>query len=85
MRNDSDVNVTLVALEKPVRKYDFTAFQCMPLRVEDGVPDLERLMIETMRESALLLQRLEKCEPHSVIAWPGTRGRRMPESRANAS
>jgi hypothetical protein len=85
MRNDSDVSVTLVALEKPVSRFDFTAFQCMPLRVEDGVPDLERLMIETMRESALLLQRLKNYERHSVVAWPRTLGRRIPQGRANAS
>ncbi len=83
--DDSDVNAELLELAKAVRRHDFAAIQSMPLRVENGVPDLEQLTIETMRESALLLQRLENCEPHSVIAWPRTRGRRMPESRANAS
>jgi hypothetical protein len=84
MINNSDIIAELAVLEKHVRRYDVTAFQCMPLRVEDGVFTLEPPTIETMGESALLLQRPENCEPHSVVAWPRTRGRRMPESRANA-
>jgi hypothetical protein len=84
MTNNSDVNAELAVLEKPVRRHDVTAFQCMPLRVEDGVFTLGRPPIETMRQSGLLLQRLENCELHSAIVWPRTRGRRVPESRANA-
>jgi hypothetical protein len=57
----------------------------MVLRVEEGVLELERLMIDTMRENVLLRQRLESCEQHSVIARPLTPVRRMPESRVNAS
>jgi hypothetical protein len=83
--NKSDANAELVEREKTARRHDFLAIQSVPLRVENGVSNLERLTIETMQESILLLWRLESCEPPSVIAWPRTIGRRMPESRANAS
>jgi len=83
--NDVDVIARLVELERAVGRRDSTEIQSMLLRIEEGVLDLQRLTIETMRENALLRQRLENCEQHSAIARPLTAVRRMPESRANAS
>jgi hypothetical protein len=83
--SDCDVIAESVVLEKTVGTGDFIASRYMPSgTVVDGVPDLERLTAEAMRESAPLLKRLKGCEPHSVTAWPRTPHRRMPESRANA-
>jgi hypothetical protein len=83
--NAVDVIAQLVQMERAAWRSDPTAIHSMVLRVEEGVLELERLTIETLRENALLRQRLESCEQHSVIARPLTPVRRMPESRANAS
>ena len=83
--NVAEVIAQLAEMERAAWGCDPTAIHSMVLRVEEGVLELERLMIDTMRENVLLRQRLESCEQHSVIARPLTPARRMPESRANAS
>jgi hypothetical protein len=83
--NVAEVIAQLVEMERAAWRCDPTPIHSMVLRVEEGVLELERLMIDTMRENVLLRQRLESCEQHSVIARPLTPVRRMPESRVNAS
>jgi hypothetical protein len=82
--NTVDVIAQLVAMERAAWRSDPASVHSMVLRVEEG-PELERLTIEALRENALLRQRLQNCEQHSVIARPLTPVRRMPESRAYAS
>jgi hypothetical protein len=79
-----DVIAQLVALERAAGRRDLTASQSMLLTLEEGVLDLERMTIATMRENALLRQRLETCGADGVVARPPTPGRPMPESRAHA-
>ena len=82
--NAADVIAQLVVLERSVGRRDPIAIQSMLLTVEEGVLELERLTIETMRENALLRRCLENGEQHSVMTRPQTPGGRIPESRANA-
>jgi hypothetical protein len=82
--NAADVIAQLVALEKAVGRRDPTTLQSMLLTVEEGVLELERLTIETMRENALLRRRLENWEQQSVAARPQTPGMSMAESRTHA-
>jgi hypothetical protein len=83
--NVTEVIAQLVAMERAAWRCDPTTMHSMLLTVEEGILELERLTIDTMRENVLLRQRLDSCEQHSVIARPLTPVRRMPESRANAS
>jgi hypothetical protein len=82
--NAADVIAQLVALEKAAGRRDPTTLQSMLLTVEEGVLELERLTIETMRENALLRRRLENWEQQSVAARLQTPGMSMSESRAHA-
>jgi hypothetical protein len=81
----TEVIAQLVDMERAAWKCDPTIMHSMLLTVEEGILELERLMIDTMRENVLLRQRPESCQQHSVIARPLTPVRRMPESRAHAS
>ena len=57
--NASDVIARLLQLEKAALKCDRATVHAMLLRVEEGVLELEKLTIETLRENAQLRQRLE--------------------------
>jgi hypothetical protein len=65
--NAADVITRLVELEKAALNCDRPTIQRMLLHVEEGVLQLERLTIETLRENAALRQRLENCERRSEI------------------
>ena len=58
--NASDVISRLVQLEQAALKCDRATVHAMLLRVEEGVLELEKLTIETMRENAQLRQRLKE-------------------------
>jgi hypothetical protein len=70
--NAADVISRLVELESAALKCDRHTIHTMLLRVEEGVLELERLTIETLRENAALRQRLEECGQHSVSIRPLT-------------
>jgi hypothetical protein len=57
--NASDVISRLVQLEQAALKCDRATVHAMLLRVEEGVLELEKMTIETLRENAQLRQRLE--------------------------
>jgi hypothetical protein len=57
--NPAELISRLIELETAALKCDRSAIHTMLLRVEEGVLQLEKLTIETMRENAELRQRLE--------------------------
>ena len=59
--NPAELISRLVELEKAAIKCDRSTIHTMLLRVEEGVLQLEKLTIETLRENAQLRQRLEGC------------------------
>jgi hypothetical protein len=68
--NAADVIIRLIELESAALKCDRPTIHKMLLRVDEGVLQLERLTIETLRENAVLRARLEGCEQYSVIVPP---------------
>jgi hypothetical protein len=70
--NAADVITRLVELESAALKCDRPTIHKMLLRVEEGVLELERLTIETLKENAALRAHLEGCERYSVIVPPAT-------------
>ena len=68
--NAADVITQLVELEKAALKCDRPTIHKMLLRVEEGVLQLERLTIETMRENAALRQRLANGEQFLILRPP---------------
>ncbi len=68
--NAAEVMNRLVELEKVVGKSDPGAIRAMLLRVEEGVLQLEQLTIETMRENAMLRQRLQEHQVCLSLLWP---------------
>jgi hypothetical protein len=65
--NPAELVSRLVELEKAALNCDRSTIHSMLLRVEEGVLQLEKLTIETLRENAELRQRLEKYEQQSVL------------------
>ena len=57
--NASEVISRLLRLEQAALKCDRATIHAMLLSVEEGVLQLEKLTIETLRENAQLRQRLE--------------------------
>ena len=66
--DSAEVISRLVQLEHAALKCDRGTIHSMLLRVEEGVLQLERLTIETLRENAQLRQRLDKYEEQPATA-----------------
>lgn len=64
--NAADVTTHLLELERPAIRCDRATIRSMLLRVEEGVLQLERLTIDTLKENAELRQRLERYENHPI-------------------
>ena len=65
--NASDVISRLVQLEQAALGYDRTTVHELLLRVEEGVLELEKMTIETLRENAQLRQRLESFRQPAIL------------------
>jgi len=62
--NAADLISRLIELEKAVVKCDRSTIHALLLRVEEGVLQLEKMTIETLRENAVLRQQLDPYERH---------------------
>jgi len=65
--NASDVISRLVQLEQAALGCDRTTVHELLLRVEEGVLELEKMTIETLRENARLRQRLESFKQPAIL------------------